>query len=356
MAGDQRRRGAGVIPWRGGARRVRRSALAGPVAVLALLLAVLALPPVSSAFSARTVGSAGLAADQVLAPSNLAATQSCSASAVTPVGGYASTSPSPLALSPPATTQPGDLLLAPVAYYGDPTVPTPTGWTLLLQQTSGTAVTSAVYWKIATAGEPAVSFARTGSTGDLVGGIVAYRGVDRTSPFAGYAGSTGKDTPPTTPTFTTTATNTVLLHFLTKTGITPLVAPTGTTELAKLSSDSEAVTAAAEQFAGPGTTAPRTTDAGGVEWIAQSVLLRRAASVPTVQLTWTASPSSWATGYQLQRSVGGTVRATWTVDPVSASSASDGPRANGIAYSYQLRAYRGSWTSPPASVSITPSC
>jgi hypothetical protein len=347
-----------VSQWRSRARRPRCARVVGPVAVLTLLVAVLALPPVSSAFSARTVGPASLAADQLLAPTNLAATTTCSGAAtVSPVGQAATTQPSPLVLSPPSTTRPGDLLLAQVAYYGTPTVPTPTGWNLVSPaQTSGTLVTSAVYWKVAAPGEPTVSFARpAASTGDLVGGIVAYRGVDQTDPFLASGAATGKDTPPATPTLTTTtATDTLLVHFLAKTGTASLPTPAGTTERWNLPSDSEAVTAADERFTGSGTTTARSTTAGGVEWTAQSVLLRPG-KVPTVHLSWTASPSDWADGYRGARQVGSGTPLTRTL-PTGTTSTSDGPLTSGTTYSYRLWAYKGSWTSPAATVDITPVC
>jgi hypothetical protein len=358
MAGDQQRgrEGAAVVPWRHRARRLRRSPLAGPAAVLALLLAVLALPPVSSAFSGRTVSPASLAADQLLKPSDLKATLSCSPTSSVRKGGPP-TSLTPLVLRPPAETRPGDLLLAQVAYYGPATVQPPGLWKLLLQNTSGTVVTSAVYYKFAAAGEPDVTFTRPNSSnGDLVGGIVAYAGVDQNTPFVNFQGATGTGGTATTPTLTTTtAASTVLVHFFAKTGTAALSAPSGqTTPLWGLSSDSEAVAAGYETFTGPGQTGSRSsTVTGGAssEWIGQAVLLRPA---PTVQLAWIQSPSTWATGYQLERSVGGTIQATQTINGVSAAFASDGVPASGTTYSYQLRAYLGSWRSPPATVDIDP--
>jgi hypothetical protein len=64
---------------RGTARRGVRAPLAAVAAVLAVLAAVLMLPAASAAFSAATVnGADALAADRLLPPSGLAATQTCS--------------------------------------------------------------------------------------------------------------------------------------------------------------------------------------------------------------------------------------------------------------------------------------
>jgi hypothetical protein len=78
--------------------------------------------------------------------------------------------------------------------------------------------------------------------------------------------------------------------------------------------------------------------------------------MPSVDASWTATPSSWATGYVLERLVSGTVTASQTITPRTTTAATDGPLANGTAYTYRLRAYRGAWNSTAVTASITPSC
>jgi hypothetical protein len=350
--------------WRHRARRLLGSPPSVAVAVLLLLATVLALPPASATFSAATANSGNtLTADQLLPPSTLRAPYSCSTSAISYIGSTFLTSQSPLTLGAPTGTRLGDLLLAQVAYYGTPTVPTPSGWNVLFNQSYGGVITSSVYWKFAVTGEPAASFPRPSSSdGDMVGGIVAYRGVDQQTPFDDQGANAGQSETATTPALTTTRTNSVLVHFLTKAGTVPLQRPSGTS-LWKASSDSESITAFYESFVGTGTTPVRssttpTASDGTVsasEWIAESVALKRALSAPTLNLSWTASPSSWATGYRLDRSVNGTVRASWTLDR-AVTSLSDGPRTSGTTYTYRLWAYRGSWTSGSVTVTVTPSC
>jgi hypothetical protein len=86
------------------------------------------------------------------------------------------------------------------------------------------------------------------------------------------------------------------------------------------------------------------------------VALRRVAGDPTANLSWTASPSSWATGHLLERIVGGTVQAARQVTPVGTTSTTDGVLVNGTAYTFRLSAYSGAWRSPTVTTTLTPSC
>jgi hypothetical protein len=326
------------------------------VAALSLLVAVLTLPSVHSAFSATTGTPANsLAADSLRPPSGLVVTQTCSYAPITLRGAVASTTVSPLTLSPPAGTVAGDVLVAQVAYYGASTITAPSGWTAILADTSGGVVTSAVYWKVATTGEPAASFARPSTdTGDMVGGIVAYSGVSGSAPLAG--GATGSGETATSPALTTTATGVVVLDLLTRSS-GQLPTPAGTTSLWTRSSDSEGVTAADQPFAGPGAIPARTSTSPGnaTAWIAQTVVLRPALQQVGAALSWTASPSSWADGYRGERSVGGTVQGSSSV-PVGTTTATDAYLVNGTTYSYRVWAYRGAWVSTAATSTLTPSC
>jgi len=80
----------------------------------------------------------------------------------------------------------GDLLLAAIGHDGsdtpDPSAP-PAGWTYLGRVPQGT-MTGFYYWKLAGGSEPA-SYSFAGMiTDELIGGLVAYRGVDQTNPLA----------------------------------------------------------------------------------------------------------------------------------------------------------------------------
>lgn len=354
-----------------GAHRHPRRGRRGLRAVLVVLAAVLGLAPAGSAatraaFSAVTANSGNvLAADQLAAPSDLVAAQICPATAAVAFRAWSSATGSiSIVLAPPSGTQPGDLMLAQVANrYGAMTITAPTGWTRVRTDTSGGQVTSAVYWKVAVNNEPPAVFSRpSGSSGDMVGIVVAYSGVDPGSPIAAEGSATGATATATTPTLTTTATDVRVVHFLTKRQ-EQLPAPTGTTGRRTLISgngtDTEGITAADEPFAGPGTTPPHTSASPSnftAEWIAQAVVLRRVGGgSPSAALTWTASPSTRATGYHLER-IGGTAQATRTLTGVSTTSTTDGPLTNGTTYTYRLSAYRGTWTSPAVTATLTPGC
>ena len=350
------------MTMKGPHRRVRRvpgARLVGLVAALGLLVAVLALPSAHTAFSATTGTPANsLAADRLQPPSGLAVTQTCSYRPIVLRGALASTEVSPLTLSPPPGTAAGDVLVAQVAYYGTSPITAPSDWTRIsLPDTSGGVVTSAVYWKAAAGTEPAADFARpTSESGDMVGGIVAYRGVSGSAPVAVAGGSTGSGQTATTPALTATATGAVVVHLLTRSGGQPPT-PTGTQALWTHSSDSETVTAADEAFVGPGAVPQRTSTTSGstTAWIAQTVVLRPALQQVGASLSWTATPSSWAAGYSRERFTGGTLQASQTV-PSGTTTATDTGLANGTTYTYRVRAHRGSWVSDHVAASLTPAC
>ena len=212
-------------------RRVPGVRLAGLAAVLGLLVAVLALPSVDTAFSAtRGTLPSSLATDRLQPPAGLTVTQTCTYAPIVLQGSPSSTKVSPLELSPPTGTLQGDVLVAQVAYYGTSTVPPPSGWNrIVLPDTSEGVMTSAVYWKVAVTGEPIASFTRPDTTtGDMVGGIVGYRGVSGSDPIAAVGGWTGSGLTATSPTVSTTATDVVVLHLLTVSGVVQSAAPDGT--------------------------------------------------------------------------------------------------------------------------------
>jgi hypothetical protein len=340
-------------------RRVRRlpgARLVGLAAVLGLLLAVLALPSAHTAFSATTgTPLNSLAADRLQPPPGLTATQTCSYAPIARRGALESTAPSPLALSPPTGTQAGDVLVAQVTYYGTSAITAPSGWTRIRTDTSGDVVTSAVYWKVAVAGEPAATFARPDTDpGDMVGGIVAYSGVRTGTPPAN--GATGVGDTATSPALTTTATGAVAVHLLARSAGQPPT-PAGTNPLWTRSSDSETVTAADESLAGPGAVPQRTSTTSGstTAWIAQTVVLRPAVQQVGAVLSWTATPSSWADGYRGERVVGGTILGSSAL-PFGMTTVTDPGLVNGTTYTYRVRAYRGSWVSTDVTATLTPSC
>jgi hypothetical protein len=194
----------------------------------------------------------------------------------------------------------------------------------------------------------------------MAGGMAAYSGVDRTAPVNAFGTATGGVATASSPSVTTTAPNTVLVHTFTKRQ-EDLPAPAGTTQRWRVISGNgtatEGSTASDESFAGPGSTPVRTTSTGFTsEWVAHTVALRPIRGTPTANASWTPSTSTWATGYLAQRYVGSTLQLSGPVTPITASSAQDGPLVNGTTYTYRLSTYHGSWTSPPVTVTFRPDC
>lgn len=333
---------------------------------LSALLAVTSTVTTAYALFSDSSGVATSVSTAVVAPpTGLAVTQTCTPPATIAIRGATSANgQDSLTLATPSGTVPGDVLVAQVANrygaYGGLTAPS--GWTLLGRATSGSAVTSATYWKLATTGEPAsATFVLNGSSGvQMVGGIAAYSGVSAANPVHAFASATGSGATAATPSLNTGVTGVMLLHTIVKRQ-EDLPAPSGTTERWQLMSGKGTATAGAtgadELFPGPGTTTSRTSSTGfSTEWVAQTVALRPIPGTPSASASWTPSPSTWADGYLLERVAGRSVQASLTVTPVAATSATDGPLVNGTSYTYRLRTVHRGWSSPAVSVPFNPSC
>ncbi len=75
-------------------------------------------------------------------------------------------------------------------------------------------------------------------------------------------------------------------------------------------------------------------------------------ATPSAELSWTATPDTWADGYSLSRD-GGPPQA---IAGRTTTTATDGPLVNGTAYTWQLSATAGPWTSSRVGVTLTPHC
>ena len=349
---------------------ISRALVARTLVCLGLLAAPATFPLASATFTGATANDVNaVSTPEVAAPSGLAATRTCApgpgiAARGTPTSAIGLSS---LALSPPAGTVAGDVLVAQVTHRdGAHALTVPAGWTAIGERTTApgsSTVTSALFGKRAVAGEPASTFKLAVADVQMVGGVVAYSGV-HASPvdvFAVASANEGVGTVATAPSVSTTTTGpVVLVHAFAKRQET-LPVPGGTTPLWSVLSGSGAgnlgATAGSVPFAGPGVTPTRsTTGTNNFQWVAHTVALRPALGAPSANLTWTASPSTWATGYRLERSAGGTAQPPATITPISTTSAVDGPLVSGTTYSYRLWAYHGTWTSPAISVTLTPTC
>lgn len=66
---------------------------------------------------------------------------------------------------------------------------------------------------------------------------------------------------------------------------------------------------------------------------------------PEAQLTWTATPSTFATGYKVERWRGSTLEATATVTPRTTTSLTQTGLQSGTTYTWRVYAYYLAWTS-----------
>ncbi|SDN32231.1 hypothetical protein SAMN05660642_04575 [Geodermatophilus siccatus] len=348
---------------------VRRRHLSALVAALALVVAVMALPPASAVFTSTTTNpTSTLSADRLQPPSGLTATQSCSTATIAHVGSSTSTGVGSLVLQAPPGTSPGDLLVAQVSNKGGGTaaLTAPAGWTSIRRDTAQRPdgvpqVTSALFWRVAVTGEPSSATFTTTSTVDMVGGIATYRGVSTVDPVNASGSRTGTGTTATTPSVNTTTAATMLVDFTGK-WQDDLPAPAGTQQRWRFTSGASTahfgVSAGDVAFAGTGATPTRNAASSTTyssEWLAQTIALRPASQQPAAILNWTATPSSWATGYKGERVAGGVVYGPTTV-PCGTTTASDSGLVNGTTYTYRVWAYRGSWESEVVSTSLTTSC
>lgn len=301
-------------------------------------------------------------------PSGLAVSYTCTPPTTIVLRGTATdTGSGSLTVATPVGTRAGDVLVAQVANRnGAAPLTAPGGWTLIRRDTwdpstVSAAVTSALYWRLATSAEPVSATFTLAGSNQMAGGIAAYGGVKASAPVDVSAARTGYSATVTTPSVTTSKPGAMLVHALTKRQ-QDLPAPAGTAQRWRLYSGSGTGTLGAtvgdELFAGPGATAPRSASDGtfAAEWVAQTVALRPIPGTPTASLTWTGTPTPWATGHRLERTVGGAVEATKNVTPRPANSTTDGPLTNDTAYTFALSAYYRSWTSTPVTAGLTPSC
>ena len=347
--------------------------LARVVGLLALLLVPATFPVASATFTGATSVDGGSVATADLAPpSGLAVTQTCAPGpGITFSARATATGVDTVTVPLPTGTVADDLLLAQVAHrQATRTISAPSGWTLLTHEdavnngVTSNAATSAVFWKKAGAAEPAsATFSLTpGASIPVAGAIAGYRGVHRSQPIDVHRFAEGYGSTASTPTLTTTVAGTAVVHFLT-TRQEVLPTPTGTTLRWSLRSaiDGNAwvgATGVDENRATAGAVGSRSSSATTYEseWVTQTVALRPALGAPSASLTWTASSSSGAAGYRLERFVGAALQAARTVGPVSTTATTDGPLVDGTAYTYRLRTYSGTWVSPDATAAFTPSC
>lgn len=310
-------------------------------------------------------GRSGIAQAVALRPRQIATVGS-------PVAGSAPDGASgSLTLSRPAGVQAGDVLIAHVALHthsfsANP-LPAPSGWTIVRVDTDLNHVTAGVFRRIAGSSEPG-TYTFTNDSGDtsrqVVGTIVAYRGVDTVNPIDVHGGSTdlsGSDTV-VAPSVTTSRAGARLLSLVGAfgDGPGPATPPGSMTEryeqyLAAPSDIGIVGEAADEVIVSAGATGTRSTTVPATDTsVAQAVALRPYTAEPYADLSWTPSTSPDVDGYIIERRVGATLDATATVTPGTASSYTDGPLTPGTTYTYRVIATAGTWRSAPVTTTFAP--
>ncbi len=142
--------------------------------------------------------------------------------------------PTTITITKPSGTASGDVLIAGISFEtgtDETSITVPSGWTLVRRVNNSNNEGLAVYRKVAGGSEPA-SYAWTfAQSRSLSGGIMAFTGVDNTTPIDVENGqATAQNTTHATPSLTTTQANTVLVtHFAIPQSAT-WTPPTGMTE------------------------------------------------------------------------------------------------------------------------------
>ncbi len=261
---------------------------------------------------------------------------------------------SSLALTTPATAV-GDYLILSLTFYNNggaafPTVTTPTGWTALGTNTAlgaGYDVMLAVFARPAPA-SPAASYTVSYSTMfPTVGTLASYSGI---SNMELWTGNTGTTATAVAPSLTAAAANRLLLAFVAHSGTTSST-PAGMTAGPAINGSG----AGMHQFhevRGSGATGTRSSsiNATSPAWATLTLLLIGSATGydPTVNLSWTATPDTWASGYEIIRAGGPTT----AVSGRTTVAWSDTTTSSATGYSYTISAAGGNWRSTTRSVTV----
>jgi RHS repeat-associated protein len=210
-----------------------------------------------------------------------------------------------LAISTPAGTLAGDVMIAAIGFNNSgAAVTTPSGWTLVrrVNNSSTTANSLAVYRRTAAAGEPASHVWPIAGGSFLVGGIQAFSGVDAANPIDVENGqSTASSTNHDTPSVATTSANAMLVTAHTYASANTWTPQVGLTEAFDRPSGSNSTTGQSigggyQLQAVAGATGTKRFTAGGGADVGNSHILALRRFVPnappTVSLT---SPTNGAT-------------------------------------------------------------
>jgi hypothetical protein len=193
--------------------------------------------------------------------------------------------------------------------------------------------------------------------------IYRIPGVDTSNPIAASNVTTGTGTAISAPGLTVTNGHTLTLHLGANNDTTGYVHnPVGT------ESDGTPWAGSGSTFVNMGlshTIATSTTTAAvsfladnSRPWIGSSIAINPAPDPYTINagLSWTASTTSWATGYTWERWTG-TLQQTGSVSGRTTATVTDTTAlASGTTYTYQLRTNANTWYSSQVTTTLTPIC
>jgi Tfp pilus assembly protein PilV len=118
-----------------------------------------------------------------------------------------------LTISRPAGVAAGHVLVAAFAIQGKPGVRVPTGWTLIRETLGKNSYEQATYFKVAGSSEPAsYTFQPVSGSYKMRGGVVAYSGVDTTTPVDKEGAKSGTSGNAVSPSFGTSFNKDVLIN------------------------------------------------------------------------------------------------------------------------------------------------
>jgi hypothetical protein len=186
-----------------------------------------------------------------------------------------------LVIPAPSGVQAGDVMIACIAARGNPNLTAPAGWTLVRLDMNGFTLRQGIYWKVATASEPASYTWVLSNAQAASGGIIAYSGVNTSNPIdvSSAAISSVTGTAATAPSITTTVNGAMVIGFFGAARNSPINPPSGMTERFDAVSNGGTYPQATEGAdllqATAGATGDKTaTWTGTSHWIGQQVALR----------------------------------------------------------------------------------
>lgn len=353
--------GAGDAARPGGRRgRRRRPLLSALTVVLVLLGAVVAQSTstgsAGAAFTSAATRPADSFATDVLDPVGaLSASRSCTTATAPTFRSVSTMAVQGDAKIPrPSGVVAGDAMLAFVMHHDAAAPPTlPIGWTQL-RRGATSAGSTLLAARLATASEPVdYTFGGLNSSQATAAAIVAYSGVDQSTPWEAHAALTTATSTVTAPSVAaTTGSTTWVIGYLVDAysgGATPPSPTAQRTATTASGTPSVYLTVGDRPVSATGATGTQVASLSATANATGFSVLLRSATTPKVTLTWAATPDMYASGYAVSRT--GTTTET-SVTPRTTTSVVDTSLPTSSAATYSVRSAAGTWRSSALSVAV----